>query len=41
MPYPTPKKKNKAILIFPKNFLGFGLDTIEKQSNIFLSSYNS
>ena len=30
----------KAILIFP-NFLDFRLDTIEKQSIIYLSSYSS
>ena len=31
----------KAILIFPKNFLDFGLDTIKKQCIINLSSYSS
>ena len=31
----------KAILIFPKNFLDFGLNTIKKQDIINLSSYRS
>ena len=31
----------KAVQVFPKNFLDFELDTIEKQVIINLSSYNS
>ena len=31
----------KAILIFPKNFLNFRFDIVEKQSIIYLSSYRS
>ncbi len=31
----------KAVLIFPKNFLGFRLDTIEQRGFLKLSNYNS